>query len=302
MTQSTLVLVAALLIITLSYCSAEVYCVTPTATPCSSCPHNIHCATLSEYAQEAGLYFTSDTTIVFLPGDHVLNVSITVANVTRLTMCGESSSGNRATVVCNGSVGLSFSNMVDFKIHLLAFTSHKRKYTITLLSISQAVVHVTLFLQYTHAEIVNCSFHDNLGCALVVNNTNITLAGRNEFKRNHILCGNVLTTGGGAIVALDSNLMFIGNTTLIDNNASCSAFRMVVGGGAIFTSGHTVLSFNGISNFINNSADYGGAISTSGHTVLSFNGISNFINNSADYGGAISTSGHTVLPWLQWNQ
>ena len=224
MIQSTLVLVAALLIITLTYCSAEkVYCATPTATSCSSCPHNIHCATLSEYAQEAELYFTSNTTIVFLPGDHVLNVSITVANVTRLTMCGESSSGNRATVVCNGSVGLSFSNMVDFKIHLLAFTSHKRKYTITLLSISQAVVHVTLFLQYTHAEIVNCSFHDNLGTALVVNNTNITLAGRNEFKRNHMLCGNILTTGGGAIVALDSNLMFIGNTTLIDNNTSCSA-------------------------------------------------------------------------------
>ena len=58
--------------------------------------------------------------------------------------------------------------------------------------------------------------------------------------------------------------------------------------------------FNGISNFINNSADYGGAISTSGHTILSFNGISNFINNSVDGsggdgGGAIFTSGHTIL-------
>ena len=74
------VLVAALLINTLSYCSAEnVYCVTPTATSCSSCPHNNHCATLSEYAQEAELYFTSNTTMVFLPGDHVLDTNITVA-------------------------------------------------------------------------------------------------------------------------------------------------------------------------------------------------------------------------------
>ena len=311
MTQSTLVLVAALLIITLSYCSAEVYCVTPTATSCPSCPHNIHCATLSEYAQEAELYFTSDTTIVFLSGDHVLNVSITIANVTRLTMCGESSSGNRATVVCNGSVGLSFSNMVDFKIHLLAFTSHKRKHTITSLSISQAVVHVTLFLQYTHAEIVNCSFHDNLGTALVVNNTNIILAGRNEFKRNHILCGNIVTVGGGAIAALDSNLMFIGNTTFHDNNTILS-FNGISnfinnsvdgsggdGGGAIFTSGHTILHFNGTSNFINNSAGggSGGAIYTyqSHNTVLSFKGISNFINNSADWGGAISTISNSVF-------
>ena len=68
----------------------------------------------------------------------------------------------------------------------------------------------------------------------------------------------------------------------------------------MFTSGHTVLSFYGISNFINNSADYGGAISTSGHTILSFNGINNFINNSVDGsggdgGGAIFISGHTIL-------
>ena len=63
---------------------------------------------------------------------------------------------------------------------------------------------------------------------------------------------------------------------------------------------YTALRFNGISNFINNSADYGGAISTSGHTTLSFNGINNFISNSVDGsggdgGGAIYTSDNTVL-------
>ena len=50
MYTSFIVLVAVLLIITLSYCCADnVYCVTPTVTSCSSCPHNIHCPTLSEY-------------------------------------------------------------------------------------------------------------------------------------------------------------------------------------------------------------------------------------------------------------
>jgi len=127
---SFVVLVAALVINTLSCCSAEnVYCVTPTATSCSSCPHNsTHCATLPEYAQEAELYFTSNTTIVFLPGDHVLDTNITVANVAKLTMHGESSSGNRATVVCSGSVGLSFTSMVDFNINSLAFTSCSKRY------------------------------------------------------------------------------------------------------------------------------------------------------------------------------
>ena len=137
MAQSTpfIVLVAALLINALSYCSAEnVYCVTPTASSCSSCPHKTHCATLSEYAQQAKLYFTPNTTMVFLPGDHILDRSITVANVARLTMHGESSSDKIATVVRNGSVGFSFTNMVDFNIHSLAFISQKTSLGVTVVT------------------------------------------------------------------------------------------------------------------------------------------------------------------------
>ena len=88
MSQSTptIVLVAALLLSALSSCCANnVYCVTPTLpanTSCTSCPHNFtHCATLSEYAEEAESYFTSNTTMVLLPGDHTLGMNITAANI-----------------------------------------------------------------------------------------------------------------------------------------------------------------------------------------------------------------------------
>ena len=50
-------------------------------------------------------------------------IGLSVANVARLTMRGESSSNNIATIVRNGSVGFSFTNMVDFNIYSLAFTS-----------------------------------------------------------------------------------------------------------------------------------------------------------------------------------
>ena len=185
-----IVIVAALLFSTLSYCSAEnVYCVTPTATSCSSCPHN-HCTTLSEYAQEAELYFTSNTTMVFLPGDHTLDTNITVGNVARLTMCGESSSGNGATVTCSGPVGLSFRNMVEFKVHSLAFTSCSRRYALTLPPFIPSFVHVVLYLHSAqHTELVNCSFHDNMATALLVNSTNITLSENTEFTHNRA-CGN----------------------------------------------------------------------------------------------------------------
>ena len=291
MAQSTLVLVAALLITTLSYCSTEnVYCITPTATSCSSCPHNTHCATLSEYAQEAELYFTSNTTMVFLPGDHTLDTNITIANITGLTMRGESSSGNMATVVCNGSVGLSFTNMMNLTIDFLAFTSCNRKNAITPLNI---IFHVALNLQSTHyTELVNCSFHDNLGSALAVNNTNNTVlsfTGTNNFINNQVAGGE--GAFGGAIFALGNTMLsFNGVSNFINNSVHGS-------GGAIAALNNSVLSFNGTSNFINNSAELeGGAIYTSNNTVLNFNRISNFINNSANYGGgAIYTNTNSTL-------
>ena len=177
MAQSTplSVLVAALLINALSYCSAgNVYCVTPNATSCSSCPHNSnHCTTLSKYAQEAKVYLTSNTTMVFLPGDHTLDTNITVANVTRLTMCGESSSGNRATVICSGPVGLSFTSIVNFKIHSLTFTSCNRLLKSDF-GVDYDPLYAALGLQSTqYDELVNCSFHDNPGTVFVVNNTRI---------------------------------------------------------------------------------------------------------------------------------
>ena len=224
--------------------------------------------------------------MVFLAGDHTLDTNITVANVNGLTMRGESSSGSRATVVCNGSVGLSFTNVADLKIHSLAFKSCYRNYNVPLVSNYALLLQ---FLQY--AELVNCSFHDNLGTAVVVNNTNVTLAGNSEFTHNHCesTSGSNSCTGGGGIYALSSNLTFTGNTTFLQNIATSS------GGGAIYASHNTVLSFNGTSNFINNSALDGGAIYTFENTKLSFNGANNFICNSALDGGAIYTSDSTVL-------
>ena len=176
---SIIIFVAALHINTLSCCSAEnVYCVTPTTTSCSSCPHNTHCATLSEYAHAAELYFTSNTTMVFLPGDHALVTNITVADVARLTMLGESSSNSiPCNNCCNGSVGFSFTNMVDFNIYSLAFTSYNRSRSYS----SPPASNSALILQSTqHVNLINCFFHDNMGTVLTVHNTSIILV-ENKF-------------------------------------------------------------------------------------------------------------------------
>ena len=238
--------------------------------------------------------------MVFLPGDHVLDRNITVVNVARLTMCGESSSGNIATVVRNGSVGFSFTNMVDFNIYSLAFTSYNRSWSYGSRPASSSAV---LLRSTSYAQLVNCSFHDNLGTALAVDNTNITLTKNNGFIHNQCGCKSFTKRCrlGCGITAVNSTLTFIGNTTFLENNASfiysagaiwasTSSLHLTgtnnfIGnsessntGGAIYAESNTSLSFTGTSNFCHNS---GRAIYTSHNVVLTFNGTNNFVNNSA---------------------
>jgi len=238
--------------------------------------------------------------MVFLPGDHLLDRTITIDNVTRLTMhLGDSSSGNMATVVHNGSLGFSFTNMVDFNIYSLAFTSYNR-------FLSHPASNSALLLQSTrNTKLVNCSFHGNLDTALTVHNTNITLTGSNEFVHNQCGCESFSERCklGCGVTAFNSNLTFAGNTTFLKNRHN-NAGASEIGAGAIFAVASS-LHFTGTSNFINNVkstnkkqnyARGGGAAYVTNNTVLNFHGTNNFINNSANnMGGAIYTSHNTVL-------
>ena len=321
---SFIVLVVALLINIFSCCSAEnVYCVTPTAASCSSCPPNsAKCRTLSEYAQEAQMYFISNTTMVFLPGDHYLDTSISVDNVVKFTMHGESSLGNTVTVVRNGSVSFNFTNMVDFKITSLVFTSCSKCGTNDSYQAMPGIAAV--LVQSTHyAELVNCSFRDNFCTALLVKDTNMFLAENNEFTHNHCACesANDGCEIGCGITVLNSTLTFTGNLTFLGNNGALdslvagaiSASRSTLHftgssnfignnnsaqfglGGAIYATTYTKLSFTETTRFSNNSAPYGGgAIYAETNTSLSFSGTTHFNNNSAFLGGAININ-NTVL-------
>ena len=225
--------------------------------------------------------------MVFLPGEHNLDTNITVANVASLTMRGKFSSGNIAIVVRNGSVGFSFTNMVDFNIYSLAFTSNNRSLSYD----SHPASNSALLLRSTqNTKLVNCSFHDNLGTALVVINSGITLVGNSKFIHNQCACQSFSEVHGYGcgIAALNSNLTLTGNTSFYDNTQASSSDTLSCAG-AIWASASS-LHFNGTNNFIGNSANQssGGAICAVTNTKLSFIGTSDFGYNSADrYGGAI---------------
>ena len=263
--------------------------------------------------------------MVFLPGDHVLDTNITVANVTRLMMRGESSLGSMPTVICSGPVGFSFTSMVYFKIHSLAFTSCSRDF-------SDPSKYALLFDLIELAELVNCSFHDNHGTALVVMNTTLVLAGNTTFARNH--CEDDYCVGGGGIAANSSNLTFIGDTMFFGNNATfgnnpthgAAGIDMIESSltstgnihfinntnngnfigydfgplGAIWASASS-LHFTGINNFINNSADNGIGVIGVTNTSLSFTGSNTFNYNSGILGGAIYAECDSVLSFSGTN-
>ena len=128
--------------------------------------------------------------------------------------------------------------MVDFNIYSLAFTSYNNR---SLSYGSQPASNSALFIQSSqYTELVNCFFHDNVGAALTVHNTSITLTENIEFIHNQCGCESVTVQGlGCAITALNSNLTFIGNASF-HQNTNTSLYC----GGAIWASAST-LHFTG---------------------------------------------------------
>ena len=130
-----------------------------------------------------------------------------------------------------------------------------------------------------------------LGCGITALNSILMFTGNSTFLSNkHNNLGSS-EAGAGAILAVASSLHFTG-TNNFSNNFYNSINEVGISG-AIHTTNNTVLAFHGTINFINNSAgNDGGAIFASHNTVLTFTGTNNFIDNHVNNGdgGTIRTS------------
>jgi len=92
-------------------------------TPSTSCPSD-PCLTLSEYIQQPLHYLTSNTTLLLLPGNHVLSTNFTVENVSGFEIMSFAPADSQATrVVCQGLVGFSFQNISHLAMHGLTINS-----------------------------------------------------------------------------------------------------------------------------------------------------------------------------------
>ena len=204
-----------------------------------------------------------------------------MTNISRITFIGNSSSfpTDVSRIICTDAT-LTFMYVLMLDITLLDFHSCR------------------IQLDDTFVVFRNSSFNNattDLGGAIYAHSSGITFWD-SKFENN-------TANYGGTLYAYNSIIAFQGVTTFESNIAA-------VAGGGIFanhssltfhgTGGDGILGnysstedFTGVSQFLNNSAEYGGGIFV-WYSVVSFGDDSRFINNSAVHGGGVSICGSIV--------
>ncbi len=293
--------------------------VKPNESSTHDCPHGQPCLTLYQYSQQAMIYFTTGATFLFLSGNHSLQTTLELRNISNITLRGIDDEHSAKIMYANEG-NIKFVNVINLNIVGLTFTNYSYSddnLFALKFGISRVRIYKSKFLgrsddkfsraigsAWSDLQIINCLFEGNTGSfggAMVYQESNITLSG-NVFVKNRAMFR------GGAIYAIDNSMIIfvqetLGNT-FIDNSA-------VEYGGALHCESSTILTrdnqialrnltatptsesatraHNIMLYFSNNSAQYGGGISCLFQSTVSMSGALTilFANNSAEFGGAI---------------
>ena len=266
--------------------------VTPSSgVPCPTKP----CITLSHFAQTVSNWLSSNTTLIFLNGNHKLDLDLFISNICDFSMLTNStpeSEGPAYTICCQHQVSLNFENVTKLLIKGIYFIGcGNNSFTL-----------VSKFM------ISNSTFQGQNGSqtALKIAESNLIVT-NSSFIFNRVgtcldivdikTASHIIVHVGGAIFVAKSNVT-ITRCTFFNNSADV--------GGAIYSTSYALNNIS-ISNstFIHNQVPFydsnqsiynvgkirlsaGGAIATF-NTILSINS-STFTNNTSDtgQGGALS--------------
>ena len=299
----------------LPFCSTEnTYYITPTPdTPCPGDP----CHTLSQYAEQDFKNFSSNTTLVFLPGDHTLNHIISFEHnlglsnwmstthhhypYHSLTLLGSPSSlpGDTSRIVGTWSAGFAFSGITELHIIALAFISCGHGPAVSVWSaLNSSIVNCT-FQNNNREQWQDGRHSDEEGAVFTFNSTLIltgcTIQNNGGYHRGVLLVMNsVLTfTGcmiqnndGKALFAVDSILTLTEN--IFQNNTAED-------GGTLFIYENNSLIFTH-NTFLNNLATYAGGslyVLTNNTLMFTENVFQNNVANTT--GGALFAADNNIL-------
>ena len=270
-------------------------------SPYTVCPTylqvaNSSCLTLSQYVEDSSLYFVDNSSFAFLPGEHSLNVSVTLDSVANIFFIG----GPEVTITCNGPVNIKCRNVTNVIFSHLNFVSCGggellSSNSAALVFVDSDPVQVTYASFRGHNRLFSRSIHSTYS-TLYISHFNATrfnggamhviggvlqISGNNNFTSN-------IGENGSAIFAQDSLLNFTGQTVFLSNKARQRDGHTLCGG-AVYSM-NTTLLFAGNTSFIQNgllAPGFGGAVCLVDNSLV-LSGRTRFVANGAASGGAIA--------------
>ena len=277
----------------------------------ASCPSQ-PCLTFNEYAEAMEQYIVDNTTFIFLPGYHNLNMSLRIENTSGLVFHADD---NATQVLFSPLANITWADCDILKINNLVFVLSgnfdTRKHFSALVFIRTSCILSDLLLvsnstlqstairtAYSQVNITNLTVigaRSLLGAAVFTFNSTITFSGQNLFVNN-------TAAQGGAIDFVETVSTFYGNNSFFGNTALLHEdyFTLFPMGGAIICD-NSRISFNGSSTFYRNKAAVpeglplplgtGGAIAITGSSRVMFERIADTVlssNTALFKGGAIS--------------
>ena len=305
--------IAQILVLVSSAATSDIRYVRPADSPLSSCPGQ-PCLTLHEYVEIDN--FTSGTTLQFLSGNHTLQQSFLLVNISNVTF--EAVFNHSVTnIICNDNVTIHSIRVIHLNIVGLSFIlSQSDRSALWFSSCKSVFISNTAFqgsgevtgrairVYYTEVIITMCVFkwltvtNRLRGGAIYSIGTNLTIH-RSSFVNNAADYGgaiyaskSILTlnetyyycnsaqTRGGAINCYQSQVDIVGNNTFINN--SCR-----VTGGAMRCHQSQLNIIHGIACFYLNEAKFGGAMYLRLSDTLFIGSVTMLKNKAVRDGGAL---------------
>ena len=266
----------------------------------ADCPTE-SCLTFNEHVNDTDLYFTSNTSFIFLEGEHYLDSALVADSKNDISMKASANANVIITLSPNAVIRFQDSQalvMSALMMHYHSCDGYNKSALELVDSQNTELINVTFrkfpaaFNSYAMRAVLvdnstacftDCSFLDDslrmgnalavdAGGAISINKSTVELLGSVHFT------GYSAVYSGGAIFVRYSNLLIIANMTFLNNLAKR--------GGAV----QTVMSdvqLLGNAIFGNNYALIWGGATEAVESNFSTDGSMIFTNNSAEYGGAM---------------
>ena len=319
MIQPFQTLVIAKILLSIILCSHAENGVTPiilyvTPSPNVSCP-GIPCLTLSQYIQDQGIYFGTDTELRFLSGIHILCSSVTIereTNITKLVLLGEAVHQSEIMVTAAGRASLKLVGMKYVRVESLHFNG----VNVVIGNSSSLIMSDLQFTAMNGSAFAFENIENISGTNITISNSSDTYSAGVIRLSNGVFTNMTVKNNSGnsiLIISEESFIQFEGFSIFANNSAEKGSTLVNTEGTIIFT-GFILFQSNKCKNkgdamnIVNsnvtlsgevelngNSAKEGGAIQVD-RSVLELKGLINISNNSATkrsfsaavYGGAIS--------------